>query len=571
MGVGRVRPIQRIDCCPLYHQHDFTRAGLFHSLTTVEGRYGNGLQRRLFRILRAAVSRSLRALSRCARDCRCSGKCEASAGSEVRRSNCIYNRRRLRCETSARRAFARDRLHAAILEFYSSNEPLDRLAQLKGKRIAVGPVGSATRFTAEQILGKGGVNAETATFLHFAGLAADKALKDGQVDAVWIIRVPEATAVQSFLRNPNVRLMSFPTAEAFTRIFPDLIRLVLPQGVVDIDRNIPPADVQLIATTSKILIRSDVHPEIVQLLLQTMKEVHSGSGIFRRSGEFPNGADIEYTVAPTTIDFYKNGPSFMQRHLPLWMSVHVQRAIAVLVTGIAIGFPLFRFLPQLYNWMTRRRVLYWYGQLKALEDSFETNPDDKHLKKEKQAEIERIEDAVSHIRFPLTFSDQVYNLRSHIDISTRPRRVVRRRCHGGDGPLQALPRRGRRLGCHGGVRCRPRRGRCRRGRGDTAPDPQRPHGGPAPAGACLPRRCGSPTARRRGSSSAGRPAPVRRLSARGENPRFGPGGRYRLVGERRYTYQAVGDVGSGAGPPASAPGTRYRLVGRGSVHLPGGR
>jgi hypothetical protein len=45
--------------------------------------------------------------------------------------------------------------------------------------------------------------------------------------------------------------------------------------------------------------------------------------------------------------------------------------------------------------------------------------------KEKAApahEIERIEDAVSHIRFPLAFSDQVYNLRSHIDI-------VRRRAH----------------------------------------------------------------------------------------------------------------------------------------------
>jgi hypothetical protein len=38
---------------------------------------------------------------------------------------------------------------------------------------------------------------------------------------------------------------------------------------------------------------------------------------------------------------------------------------------------------------------------------------------EKQAEIDRIEDAVSHIRFPLTFSDQVYTLRSHIDIVRR--------------------------------------------------------------------------------------------------------------------------------------------------------
>ena len=302
--------------------------------------------------------------------------------------------------------------------FYSSNEQLDRLSQLEGKRIAVGTVGSATRYTAEQILGRGGINSENATLLPFAGSAADRALNDGKVDVVWIIGVAEATAVQSFLRNPNVRLMSFSMAEAFTRIFPEFNRLVLPQDVVDIGRNIPPADVQLIGTPSQVLIRSDLHPAIVQLLLQTMKEVHSGATILHREGEYPNGTDAEYTVAPTATDFYKNGPSFMQRHLPLWLSVHVQRAIAVLVTGIAIGFPLFRFLPQLYNWMTRRRLFYWYAQLKLLEASFDANSDDKHLA-EKQAELDRIEDAVSHIRFPLTFSDHVYNLRSHIDIVRR--------------------------------------------------------------------------------------------------------------------------------------------------------
>jgi TRAP-type uncharacterized transport system substrate-binding protein len=302
--------------------------------------------------------------------------------------------------------------------FYSSNEPFDRLSQLKGKRIAVGPVGSGTRYAAEQVLGKGGVNSENATLLPFAGSAAVKALDDGKVDVVWIIGAPDVPAVQSFLRNPNVRLMSFPMADAFTRIFPELVRLILPQGVIDIDRNIPPNDVRLIGTTTKVLVRSDLHPEIVQLLLQTMVEAHGGPEIFQRSGEFPNSADTEYPVAPAAIDFYKTGPSFMQRHLPLWLSVHVQRAIAVLVTGIAIGFPLFRFLPLVYNWITRRRLFYWYGQLKALEASFDAGPKDKYLI-EKQAEIERIEDAVSHIRFPLTFSDQVYNLRSHIDIVRR--------------------------------------------------------------------------------------------------------------------------------------------------------
>jgi hypothetical protein len=156
-----------------------------------------------------------------------------------------------------------------------------------------------------KILGKGGVNSETASFLPFAGDAADKALKNGEVDAVWIIGVPEATAVQSFLRNPNVRPMSFPMSEAFTRIFPDLTRMTLPQGTIDIERVIPANDVQLIGTKSKVLVRSDLHPEIVQLLLQTMKEVHSGADLFHRGGEYPNGADSEYTVAPTVSIFTK--------------------------------------------------------------------------------------------------------------------------------------------------------------------------------------------------------------------------------------------------------------------------
>src|SRR5262249_51833057 len=134
--------------------------------------------------------------------------------------------------------------------------------------------------------------------------------------------------------------------------------------------------------------------------------------------EFPNGTDAEYPVAQTAIDFYKNGPSFMQRHLPLWLSVHVQRAIAVLVAAVAIGLPLFHFLPMLYKWNTRQRLLYWYGQLKELEASFDPRADDEHLA-ETQAALERIDDAVSKIRLPLAFSDQVYHLRSHIHVVRR--------------------------------------------------------------------------------------------------------------------------------------------------------
>jgi hypothetical protein len=166
------------------------------------------------------------------------------------------------------------------------------------------------------------------------------------------------------------------------------------------------------------LVRSDLHTEIVTLLLETMLSVHRAPGIFQRAGEFPLPTDPDYPVASSAIDFYKNGPSFLQRHLPLWLAVHAQRAIAVLVAAIAIGLPLFHYLPILYQWNMRRRLLYWYGQLKSLEASIDSNPNARDVA-ERQAEVDRIDDAVSRIRFPLAFTNQLYDLRGHIDIVRR--------------------------------------------------------------------------------------------------------------------------------------------------------
>ena len=80
------------------------------------------------------------------------------------------------------------------------------------------------------------------------GTAAVKALNESKVDVVWIAGAADVPAVNSFLQNPKIRPMSFPMAEAFTRIFPDLVRFVLPQGVIDLDHIIPRNDVVLIGT-----------------------------------------------------------------------------------------------------------------------------------------------------------------------------------------------------------------------------------------------------------------------------------------------------------------------------------
>lgn len=296
--------------------------------------------------------------------------------------------------------------------FYFSSEPIERLSQLKGKRIAVGAIESGSRYSAEKILGKVGVNSETAMLLPFAGLDAVDALKDGKVDAVWINGGPDSPAVQALLTNPSVRLMNFPTAEAFTRIFPDLVRVVLPKGVIEIDPPNPPNDVTLLGTTSKVLIRNDLHPAIVQLLAQTLKEEHGGQGLLQRSGEFPMSSDPEYPMAQIAVDYYKNGPSLLPKYLPFWMTIYAQRTIALLVAALTIAVPVFSFAPRLYGWFVQERLRKLYRRLRIVEKALqvELTASETEVIKSELADIDRAASAV-----PMRNSDLFFIFRYHLD------------------------------------------------------------------------------------------------------------------------------------------------------------
>jgi TRAP transporter TAXI family solute receptor len=296
--------------------------------------------------------------------------------------------------------------------FYPSSQSFEALTQLKGKRIAVGPEGSGARYDAERILGRANIDAKTATLLPLAGDAAVEALNNGTADAALLVGGSDAPSIESLLNNTNVRLMNFLSADAFTRVFPDLVRLVLPKGVVQLDPPSPPDDITLVGTTAKVLIRDDLHPAIVQLLAQTLKEEHSGAGLFQRTGEFPATDDPEYPVASVAIEYYRNGPSLLSKYLPLWMTTYVQRTIAFLVAALAIAFPAFGFAPRLYEWFVRQRFRQFYQRLRAIDNALRT-PLTAGKAEVLQAELDDIDRAT--VTVPMRHSDLYFMLRYHLD------------------------------------------------------------------------------------------------------------------------------------------------------------
>ena len=297
--------------------------------------------------------------------------------------------------------------------FYRATETFDDLTQIKGKRIAVGPVGSGTQVTAAKILGISGITSETATLVPLAGQAAVNALHEGKVDVLFVANVPDAPLVQELIKDPRYRLMNFSRAKAITRILPFLVRLELAQGVIDFEKNIPAADVTLLGTTNAVLVRNDLHPEIINLLTQTLLEAHNDAGIFQQFGEFPSQTDPEFPIAPSARDFYKNGPSFLNRYLPFWLTNYVERAIAVLVTVVAITIPLFNFAPKLYMWFVRQFMAKAYRRMRIIEKELQaelTAPQVAVL----QADLESIDRATRIL--PMRHSDLFFAMRLHIDL-----------------------------------------------------------------------------------------------------------------------------------------------------------
>lgn len=298
--------------------------------------------------------------------------------------------------------------------FYRANQALDRLTQLRGRRIAVGPEGSGTRKLAMTLLSANEAAQAPTVLLDLGITAAVQALAESKIDAAFIIAGPEAPAVQKLLRADGVRLMSLGHAAAYTRLFPYLSALLLPQGAIDLARNIPERDVSLVAATAQLVAREDLHPALMSLLMQAASQVHGDSGLFQRAGEFPAATAADFPLSDEARRYYKSGPPFLQRYLPFWAAVFVERMIVLLVPIIAILLPAFNIAPRLYAWRVKSRIFRWYAALKQLERDIELNGDPARSP-EHLARLERIDQHVRALKAPLGFSDMLYTLRGHVD------------------------------------------------------------------------------------------------------------------------------------------------------------
>ena len=297
--------------------------------------------------------------------------------------------------------------------FFQREEQPVTVQNFEGRRLAIGEPGSGTYYALDHLIENNELPLTAFEAVELGGSAAADALLNGQVDVACFVASIEAPYIQRLLLADGIHLTSFVRAEAYIRRYHFLAKVGLPRGTADLRWDIPPTDIKMLAPVASLTARETLHPTIVVLLIQAATEVHSNGGIFETERQFPSVYNTTFPINRDARRYIEKGPPWLQRFLPFWIAVAVDRLIILLIPLATLLFPLFKIAPPTYRWRIRSRIYTHYKYLFDVEAALTQEPSLERMD-DCLVTMGKIEDDLGEISVPLSYADQMYQLRMHV-------------------------------------------------------------------------------------------------------------------------------------------------------------
>ncbi|MES2547198.1 MAG: TAXI family TRAP transporter solute-binding subunit [Pseudomonadota bacterium] len=303
-----------------------------------------------------------------------------------------------------------------MMIFYRG-ESKSLISDFTGQRLNIGEPGSGTRSLALSILKENGILPGGPTqLIEKPSLNPVEDLLQDKIDAIFVMGDSVSLQlIKDLVKTPGINIFNFSQADGYTRRIKYLHKLVLPEGSIDLGKNIPVNDLNLIAPSVELIARDTLHPALSDLLLDVANEVHGSASLFVKRGEFPNLNTQEYRISPEATRYYKSGKSFLYRDFPFWMASFINRILVVLVPLLLILIPAIKLAPSVYRWKIQLSIYPFYKALLELEKDAFGSTLDGDKREEIMNKLDQLEAKLSKIKIPAAFADMFYGLRGHIN------------------------------------------------------------------------------------------------------------------------------------------------------------
>ncbi len=303
-----------------------------------------------------------------------------------------------------------------IFVFYRG-ESKDSIADFAGHRLNIGEPGSGTQALALTMLKENGIVPGGDTkLIETSSINPVNDLLEDKVDAIFVMGDSASVdLIKTLVKTPGINIFNFIQADGYTKRIKYLHKLVLPEGALDLGKNIPVNDLNLVAPSVELIARNDLHPALSDLLLDAAQEIHGKGGLFVKAGEFPNLNTQEFQVSPDAIRYYKSGKSFLYRDFPFWIASFISRILVIIVPLLLILIPAIKLAPSVYRWKIQLAIYPFYKSLLELENEAFSSALDEIRRQKIMDDLDQLESKLSKIKIPAAFADMFYGLRGHIN------------------------------------------------------------------------------------------------------------------------------------------------------------
>ena len=238
------------------------------------------------------------------------------------------------------------------------------------KRIGVGADGTVTNklFTRLMEMNNPGTG-NRPNFQKLAHSDAAKQLREGKLDAIFIVNSYDSEIIQSLLSDPAIKLMNFPLADAYAKKLPFLQKVVVPRASIDIDDIRPATDITLLASSVNLLIQKDVHPAIPWAFLLASEDFNlTTDHFFNSAGKYPDYKDKSFPLSPIANRFYISGQPSLFNYFPIWLAALLENMWFWLLAIFLVILPIIYKATGLRSFISQKLLWKHFWVLRYLED-----------------------------------------------------------------------------------------------------------------------------------------------------------------------------------------------------------
>jgi len=296
--------------------------------------------------------------------------------------------------------------------FYRADTDMARIDGLAGRTIHTGAPGTVSDILSRKLIEKNGLSG-TVKLRSMTGMTPESVADGfaaGAMDAVFVTGDPGTPVVAAMLSLDGLRLFSFERAEAYAQVLPGVTRFVIPEGALDLARNHPSQDTEMLSAVTCLVAHEDLHSAVVPMLLGAAGRVAEQSGGFTAAAHFPSGEHVPFPLDVAARRYFNDGETGLAKILPYQAVRFLNHLGFMVVPLLAIILVLVKSVPMGLRLWLGLRMKGWFAKLAAIEKSRATGGDREQL----LVDLDRIDTASAKMFVPRASAQDYVDFRQFL-------------------------------------------------------------------------------------------------------------------------------------------------------------